>query len=58
MPSNLMEKNEKPFFHDVPENHFASGYIQSAADAKIINKLSNGTFGLNNSMTREEWRSY
>ncbi len=41
-------------FPDVPKNHFASGYIQSAAEAGIITGYANGTFALNNRLTREE----
>lgn len=34
----------KTSFKDVPTNHYASGYIQSAVDAGIVNGYTDGTF--------------
>lgn len=50
----LNGEKRQTIFPDVPANHFASGFIQSAVDAQILGGYPNGTFGLNNSMTREE----
>lgn len=47
------EKRETQF-PDVPKNHFASGYIQSAVEAGIITGYPSGFFGLNDHMTREQ----
>ncbi|GIN64120.1 N-acetylmuramoyl-L-alanine amidase [Robertmurraya siralis] len=41
-------------FPDVASQSFASGYIQSAVDAKIISGYSDGTFKPNNPVTRGE----
>ncbi|MEK4146693.1 N-acetylmuramoyl-L-alanine amidase [Robertmurraya sp. FSL W8-0741] len=41
-------------FHDVGSQSFASGYIQSAVDAKIISGYVDGSFKPNNPVTRGE----
>jgi len=41
-------------FSDVGAEHFASGYIASAADAGIIKGFSDGTFHPNDILTREQ----
>ena len=39
-------------FKDVPKNHYASGYIQSAVDKGIVTGYKDGTFKPNASLTR------
>lgn len=42
--AGLSGKKTKTKFKDVPESRYSSGYIQSAASAKIINGYPDGTF--------------
>lgn len=42
----------KTSFKDVPKNHYASGYIQSAVDAGIVGGYPDGTFRSNDKLNR------
>lgn len=53
---NLTAKNT--IFTDVGDDHHASGAIQSAADAGIINGYPDGTFKPNNYVTRGQMASF
>ena len=51
---NLDGTKRKTIFKDVNANSFASGYIQSAVDKKIISGYNDGTFKPNAPLTRGE----
>jgi len=44
-------------FSDVPASHYASGYIKQLADKGIIAGYTNGKFGINDKLTREQMTS-
>ena len=41
-------------FSDVTSSHWASGYIAMAANQEIVNGNGDGTFGVNDNITRED----
>lgn len=51
---SLDEMQQDTSFSDVPKSSFASGYIKSAVDAKIITGYKDGTFKPNQKVTRAE----
>lgn len=41
-------------FSDVPSNHWAHSYVSAAVQAGVVNGLNETTFGVDNTITREE----
>ncbi len=49
--AELSENGGKSIYSDVPENHWARGYIMAATDANILNGFGNGIFSPSGKVT-------